>query len=176
MSMLPIGEKDYSDGRTKQSFKDSTDINKILKKAQVSGGLAHAEKYDAGVYAEFTGVDLLGAFEQARRAQAIFADLPAEVRREFDQDAFKFAGYASDIANIGRLKELIPSIAEPEDFFSKPAAERAAELTARVESAQGALAAAESAVAGDRPAVVASDVAARVAPEAPVEPDSSSDT
>ena len=174
--MLPIVEKDYSDGRTKQSFKDSTDINKILKKAQISGGLSHALKYDEAVYGEFTGVDLLGAFEQCGRAQAIFADLPAEVRREFDQDAFKFAGYASDPANIGRLKELIPSIAEPEDFFVKPVAEREAELSAAVVAAQGALAAAESAVAGDRPAVVAADVAARVAPVAPEEPDSSSST
>ncbi len=176
MSMIDLVVPDYSDGRTKQSFKDSTDINKILKKAQVSGGLSHALKYEEAVYGEFTGVDLLGAFEQCRRAQAIFADLPAEVRREFDQDAFKFAGYASDPANVGRLKQLIPSIAEPEDFFVKPAVERAKELNAAVEAAQGALAAAESAVLVDAPVVVAADVAARVAPEATVEPDSSSST
>ena len=33
MSMIELKEKDYSDGRTKQAFKDSCDINKILKKA-----------------------------------------------------------------------------------------------------------------------------------------------
>ena len=176
MSMLPIVAKKYNDGRTKQAFKDTTDINKILAKAEVAGGLSHAMKYDASFYGEFTGIDLLGAFDQCRRAQAIFADLPAEVRREFGQDAFKFAGYASDPANIGRLKELIPSIAEPADFFSKPIAERAAQLTGAVELAQGALAAAESAVKADKPAVAAADVAARVAPTAPSEPDSSSDT
>ena len=134
MSMTKIRKKVYNDGRTKQAFKDSTDINKILKKAQKGAGLAHALKYDKAVYGEFTGVDLLGAFEQCGRAQAIFADLPAEVRREFGQDAFKFAGYASDPANIGRLKELIPSIAEPDEFFAKPVAERSAELVAAVEA------------------------------------------
>ena len=176
LSMCKIAEKDYSDGRTKQAFKDSTDINKILKKAQVAGGLAHAMKYEPEAYGEFTGVDLLGAFEQCRRAQAIFADLPAEVRREFDQDAFKFAGYASDPENVHRLKELIPAIAEPESFFVKPVAERAAELVANVEVAEAALAAAESAVLGAEPRVSAADVSARVAPEPALPADSSSDT
>ena len=36
---------EYKDGRTKQSFKDSTDINKILKKAQRTGSIAHLNKY-----------------------------------------------------------------------------------------------------------------------------------
>ncbi len=116
MSMIPILEKVYDDGRTKQAFRDSTDINKIVKKAQKAGGLAHALKYDKAVYGEFTGIDLLGAFEQIGRAKAIFADLPAEVRSEFDQDACKFAGFASDPANIDRLQELIPAIAEPGEY------------------------------------------------------------
>ncbi len=163
MSMIKRKRLSYKDGRTKQAFKDSTDINKILKKAQKAGGLAHVLKYDAAVYGEFTGIDLLGAFEQCGRAQAIFADLPAEVRREFDQDAFKFAGYASDRANIGRLKELIPSIAEPEDFFSKPVVEREAEL----------IAAAAPVVAAP---VVAAPPAAPAVVEAPVEPGASSVT
>lgn len=121
MSMVPIGEKDYSDGRTKQAFKDSTDINKIIKKAQIAGGLAHALKYEKAVYGEFTGVDLLGAFEQIERARTIFNDLPAEVRTEFDQDAFKFAAFASDPDNIDQLENLIPKLAEPGEFvFVKP--------------------------------------------------------
>ena len=154
MSMTEIVAKLYDDGRTKQSFKDSTDINKILKKAQISGGLAHALKYDERVYGEFTGVDLLGAFEQCNRAQAIFDDLPAEVRKEFDQDAFKFAGYASDPVNVFRLKELIPSIAEPDSFFERPL---------KVAGAPVALD-----VAGVEPAVdpvVADPVVPRVAPD-----------
>lgn len=115
-----VKDKIYDDGRTKESFKDSTDINKIIRKAQVAGGLSHALKYDAAVYGEFTGVDLLTAFAQCNRAQTIFDELPSEVRNEFNQDAFKFAAYASAPENIHRLKELIPSIAEPASFFVKP--------------------------------------------------------
>ncbi len=113
MKSSDFGPRKYKDGRTKQAFKDSTDINKILKKAQKTGSLSHALKYTESSYGEFTGVDLLGAFEQINRAQAIFDDLPSEVRTEFGNDALKFAGYASDPANIGRLPELLPAIAAP---------------------------------------------------------------
>ena len=134
MSMLPVGNPDYDafrasddpdvvtrEVRTKQAFKDSADINKILQKAQTAGGLSHALKYDKAVYGEFTGVDLLGAYQQLERAQQIFDDLPSEVRKEFDHSAIKFAGYASDPANIDRLAELLPAIAKPGAYFPNPA-------------------------------------------------------
>lgn len=140
---------DYGESMTKQSFKDSCDINKIIKKAQVSGGLSHALKYDSAVYGEFTGVDLLGAYEQVQRAQTIFDDLPSEVRREFDNDAFKFAAYASDPANVERLPELLPAIAEPGDMrWPAPGDEPAPPRTEEVRAARALLAAAAS---GDEP-------------------------
>lgn len=111
--MIPIEEKVYDDGMTKQSYADSTDINKILKKAQRDGSIAHLQKYDKMVYAEFSGVDLLGAYAQIGRAQEIFDDLPSEIRSEFDNDALKFAGFASDPENIDRLPEIFPELAKP---------------------------------------------------------------
>lgn len=120
MSMIKRDPIVYNDGRTKQSFKDSTDINKILKKAQLSGGLSHAMKYDSAIYGEFTGIDLLGAYDQIGRAQTIFNDLPSEVRNEFGQNALKFAAYASAPENIERLAELIPAIAAPGTYFPNP--------------------------------------------------------
>lgn len=133
MSMLPIEDKVYEDGRTKQSFKDSTDINKIIKKAQVAGGLAHALKYPAPIYGEFTGIDLLGAYQQIGRAQTIFDDLPAEIRSEFKQDAFKFAAFASDPANNERLQELLPAIGQPGEYvFVKASDEPIASIVAPV--------------------------------------------
>jgi hypothetical protein len=122
VSFLPIlGEvKKYPKGRTKQSFKDQTDINKIIQRAQIEGTLSHALKYPAATYGEFTGVDLLGAFQQVERARAIFSELPSEVRREFNQDAFKFAAFASDPANIDRLTKLMPQLAQPGRQFPRP--------------------------------------------------------
>ena len=113
---------DFSYSRTKQSFKDSTDINKIVKNAQRAGAMDHIAQYPPHeAYGEFTGVDLLGAYQQCERAQAIFADLPVEIRNEFENDAFRFAGFASDPANIDRLQELLPAIAEPGEYrFPRP--------------------------------------------------------
>ena len=56
-----FGPRVYDDGRTKQAFKDSTDINKILKKAAKAGTMSHLMKYPAPVYAEFQNIDLLEA-------------------------------------------------------------------------------------------------------------------
>lgn len=112
---------EYNDGRTKQSFKDQCDINKILKKAQKAGSLAHVQKYEKAVYGEFNGeFDLLTAQNQIIRANEIFQDLPSEVRREFGNDALKFVQFAGDPANNEKLEELLPALAEPGAYFPNP--------------------------------------------------------
>ena len=112
---------DFSDGRTKQSFREAADINKIMKKAQTHGSLSHLLKYPEATYGEFNGeFDLLSAHGQIQRANEIFADLPSEVRREFNDDALKFVKFAGDPANNDRLRDLLPAIAEPGSFFPNP--------------------------------------------------------
>lgn len=110
----------FEDGRTKQAFKDQCDINKMLKSAQKTGSIAHLQKYPELVYGEFSGVDLLGAYEQLERANQIFADLPSEVRNEFDNNAIKFVEFAGNPENNSRLAELLPAIAEPGAYFPNP--------------------------------------------------------
>lgn len=116
----------YDDGMTKESYKDSTDINKMLKKAQKAGSLAHIQKYPAPVYGEFQGFDLLEAHRLVDKAVDIFSELPSEIRTEFDQDAFKFAEFAADPKNNEKLAEILPKIAEPGAYFPNPV-KRAAE-------------------------------------------------
>lgn len=120
MSMIKIEQKDYSDGVTKQAFKDQCDINKILKRAQKTGSLAFAQKYPEAEFGEFEGVDLLTAHRRIKKAERIFADLPSEVRKEFSNNALAFAEFASNPANRGRLAELLPAIAEPGPWFPNP--------------------------------------------------------
>lgn len=111
----------FGPGRTKQGFKDQCDINKILKKAEKVGGLAHVQKYPEVVYGEFDGeMDLLTARARIDKAGEIFADLPAEVRKEFGNDPLRFVAFANDAVNKGKLGELIPKIAEPGKFFPNP--------------------------------------------------------
>lgn len=111
---------EYNDGRTKQSFKDQCDINKILKKAQVKGGLAHVQKYPEAVYGEFDpSLDLFTARERIAKAEQIFMELPAEVRSEFRNDALEFVNYAGSLTP-GELIDKIPAIAEPGNYFPNP--------------------------------------------------------
>lgn len=110
--------KDYGPGRTKQSFKDSTDINKILAKAQLTGSLSHYEKHGA-FYADFSEMptDPFEARALLERGTAIFNEAPSEIRREFRNDPIAFFNFCNDPANSGRLRELLPAIAERGKYF-----------------------------------------------------------
>lgn len=113
--------KDYSDGRAKQTFKDSCDINKMLKKAQQTGSIAHLNKYPEKIYGEFDGeFTLLEATQKIAKVGEIFAEMPSEIRREFNNNPLEFVAFANDPANVGRLAELLPKIAEPGAYFPNP--------------------------------------------------------
>lgn len=112
---------EYGPSRTKQSFKDSCDINKILSKAQTGLSLSHLLKYPEPVYGEFDGeMDLLTAQKRLQKANKIFSELPSEVRREFDGDMFKYLSFVNDPANKGKLQDLLPAIAKPGSYFPNP--------------------------------------------------------
>lgn len=152
MSFIKIERRKYKDGLTKQSFKDQCDINKILKKAQQTGSIAHLAKYDKAVYGEFNqNFDLLTARRQIERANEIFADLPSEVRSEFGNDALKFVQFAGDPANNDKLAELIPAIARPGDYFPNPVA-RGGGGAGMATPPKAAPAAAQDVSGGDPPA------------------------
>jgi len=113
MSIGGLKDPVYKDGRTKQSFKNSTDINRILAKAQKTGVISHLTKYGA-VYGDFTDMpDLLTAHGRLARGQAIFDDLPSEIRAEFGQSVGEFFKYVNDPANKDDLVSKLPALAEP---------------------------------------------------------------
>ena len=102
------------DGRTQNSFKDETDINKILAKAQKTGTVSHLAKH-ALSYGDFSDVpDLLEAQNRLVRGREIFAELPSEVRKEFGNDMFSFFEYVNDPANKESLEEKLPALAAPD--------------------------------------------------------------
>lgn len=109
-------EKVFDDGRTKQAFKDETDINRILAKYQQTGVMSHLSKFEAS-YDNFADFDFLEMKVKLVEADGIFNALPSEVRREFDQDTAKFFNFVNNPENRDRLKELLPKIAEPGDYF-----------------------------------------------------------
>lgn len=113
--MNPVYEKP---GRTKQSFKDSTDINKILQKAQKAGSLSHWQKHGA-FYADLADLptDPFEAREVLNRAHEIFQEMPSEIKKEFHQDPLEFARFASDPENAGRIPQLLPELAKPGRYW-----------------------------------------------------------
>jgi hypothetical protein len=121
MSMMETFKSDeYTDGRTKQAFKDQTDINKILAKAATGQTITHLAKHEAA-YGDFSDYeDLLTAHGRLQRGQRIFDELPGEVKREFHQDPGRFFAYVNDPENVGRLHELVPGLAKPGTQMPEP--------------------------------------------------------
>ena len=112
MSFIPIKPRKYKDGRTKQAFKDSTDVNRLLAKHAKAGTLSHLEQH-GGHYGDFSGFDFQDAQNKLAQADEIFLRLPAEVRREFDQDPAKFFHYVNDPHKSADLAEKLPALAKP---------------------------------------------------------------
>ncbi len=103
---------EYKDGRTKQSFKDETDIKKILHRAQKAGTLSHLQKYE-GSYSDFADFDFLDAQLQLTKGREVFDALPSEIRKEFGQSQAAFFEFVNDPANAGKLREKLPDLAKP---------------------------------------------------------------
>ena len=116
MSMMDTFKSDdYSDGRTKQAFKDATDINKILAKAAKGQTITHLAKHGA-IYGDFSDIDdLLTAHDRLQAGQRIFDDLPSEVRREFKNNIGTFYNYVNDPSNKDDLVRLLPQLAKRGD-------------------------------------------------------------
>lgn len=100
----------------KQSFKDQCDINKILKKAQVTGTLSHIAKYDQkyGDYGDFNYED---AMNKIAEANTMFYELPSEVRAgEFHNKPAKFLDFVKT-HTPEQIKEKLPMLAAPGHQF-----------------------------------------------------------
>lgn len=102
---------DYSDGRTKQAFKNETLIDNILSRAEQAGTLSHLQKYEAQ-YGDFSDFDFQEHANKLARGRSIFEALPGEIREEFSNNPQKFFDYVNDENNedIGRL---LPGLARP---------------------------------------------------------------
>ncbi len=112
MSQRETKNAEFTDGRTKQAFRDETDINQILKRAQKTGTISHLAKHE-GRYADFSGYDFFQNQLMLVRGREMFDDLPSEIRSEFDQSPAAFFEYVNDPENKDRLGELLPALAEP---------------------------------------------------------------
>lgn len=100
------------DDRTEQSHLPSTDINRLLDRAQRTGAVNHLERF-GGEYADFSDFDFHASMNTIARMQEIFDAAPSEVRNEFNQDPQQFFQYVSDPANANELAQRLPDLARP---------------------------------------------------------------
>lgn len=92
-------------GKTKQSMKDECDINNIMARYIKTGTVAHMNRY-SGEYGFAPVLEYRDAIEMVRKAQDMFADLPAIVRKRFENDPGKFMEFVQDERNIDEMREM----------------------------------------------------------------------
>lgn len=95
--------------RTKQSFRDECDVNKIMKRFKKAQGVDYLSRYSgymSGEFGDFSNVvDYRTALDQISRAQDVFMQLPAVVRSKFSNDAAAFLDFVQDEKNADQLVE-----------------------------------------------------------------------
>lgn len=113
MSMLGTKQPQaYEDGRTKQSFKDETDVNLIIQKHTRMGTLSHLEKW-GGQYGDWANFDFQEAQNQIANAHSMFEQLPAAVRNQFSNSPEQFLNFVNDPENRDDLAKKLPELAKP---------------------------------------------------------------
>ena len=92
-------------GKTRQSEKDSCDINLIVAKARETGFVGHVNRA-TGHFGVHTGIDFREAMQAIGEAYDAFGELPAEVRRRFDNDPATLIDFIDNPDNLEEAVEL----------------------------------------------------------------------
>ncbi len=104
--------KRYTDGRTKQSFRNECDINLIMQRAAQGGTITHLAKHQ-GTYSDYSDYDFFEETQKLTKGREVFDDLPAEIRREFGQSPAAFFEYVNDPENMAKPNFGLPGLAKP---------------------------------------------------------------
>lgn len=118
-SVRSVGVECLDESMTVQSEKDAADINSIVERFGVTGMmpvLSHVP-----VVSEFDAVfDFQTAQNAIRAAEEAFMELPASLRKRFDNDAGKFVDFCSNDANKEEMiklglvdKPVVPVVESP---------------------------------------------------------------
>lgn len=91
--------------RTKQEFKEDADINVIMRRFAKTGVLPQMQHQTPRYVDAAEMPDLQTALHIIQDAQKHFMSLPANVRKEFDNDPMKYVEFAQKPENIEKLRE-----------------------------------------------------------------------
>lgn len=96
---------DFEPSKTRQEFVEECDINTIMERYEASGAISHVNRAEP-VYLDTTLYPgLQGAMDAFREASYAFAQLPARVRKEFDNDPQRFVDFAVDPKNLDQMRD-----------------------------------------------------------------------
>lgn len=84
---------------TKQEFKDDCDPTKVLAKFQRTGLMEHAQQYQP-VFGIQSSMTYHEAMQITANSKSMFAELPAQVRKLFDQNIEAYLEFVSDPENV----------------------------------------------------------------------------
>ncbi len=92
--------------KTKQSFSDECDINRIMGRWAKTGDFGHVNMARP-TYGDFTNpASYLEAINLVDQADALFAELPSEVRDRMSNDPAELLRFVADPANQAEAIEL----------------------------------------------------------------------
>ena len=101
--------KQLDDGKplyfTEQAHKDECDVNLIVAKYDKTGIMSHISRFEAK-FGDFTGMDFQNMQNQIRGATEMFNQLPAEIRKRFDNSPGMLLEFMEDPNNRDEAIEL----------------------------------------------------------------------
>ena len=96
---------DTGDGITEQCHKKECDMNHILKDYKRTGFIRHA-KDNQGKYDDISVQDFQDAMFKVAEANNMFNDLPANLRKDFNNNPAEFLGFVQNPDNQEKLQKM----------------------------------------------------------------------
>lgn len=85
--------------KTKQSFKDECDINRIMARYAATGTMDFVNRREAQ-FLDVSDVDFHQAMQIVTQSREAFESLPSAVRERFANDPARLLGFLSDDSNL----------------------------------------------------------------------------
>ncbi|MDR1337938.1 MAG: hypothetical protein LBJ73_02830 [Rickettsiales bacterium] len=136
MSELRPGQRSFDyqkfPGRTKQSFKDECDINKIMARIMKTGVDPFIDRVQMGKFLDLEHFpDFMAAQDHINSMYAYFDRLPSSVRALFDNNPSNLVDFLSDPKNKDEAVKLgLLSADKPVEASSEASAQPPAEVSA----------------------------------------------
>jgi len=107
------------DTKTMQSFGPDCDVNRIMARYQVTGAIEHFAK-NQPQYGDIPAMDFREAMTAITTANSLFAELPSEIRKQFDNDPSEFLEFVQDPANEAEMIAMGLREAKPHEAAEIP--------------------------------------------------------